>query len=394
MQLIRANQKNTKTYHLRKHELQMKNKIKQKTKKLMKQKKIRLIKKRTKKYTCKRCKYTIKFDNNIKLHEHIRIRHAKKSKFVQQFVVVSFVFESIIFSFFVSSFRSIIFSSFSSSKFLFFSMFTSEIVRERSKNVLFISSIATSRKSIFWAEIVSKSIVASKFSRFSIATFKSMCKFLKNANIICSSISFRIFSSKLSKFYFIVNDLFRMFVEKSNSFDLQSSQNKSLFFRNFDKCNLANKCNFIQNRITLYFHAIITFVFKSIKFEIFESTHVRENVSRQFSIFSRSISSISFSFRFSRISRSFFVCKHCQKRFVIYCFIDWITSSVFKIENNEIFKEMRYWRFAFLRFALKKYWFLFEKVTTLRKLACCCLFVVLFVFSFLLIVDRSWSEKA
>ena len=80
MQLIRANQKNTKTYHLRKHELQMKNKIKQKMKNLLKQqKKIRLIKKRAKKFTCKRCK-TTKFDNNIKFHEHIRIRHAKKSK--------------------------------------------------------------------------------------------------------------------------------------------------------------------------------------------------------------------------------------------------------------------------------------------------------------------------
>ena len=75
-------------YHLRKHELKIKNKLKEKMKQLTKQKKkTRLIKKRTKKYTCRRCK-TIKFDNNIKLHEHIRIRHVKKSKskFAQQFV--------------------------------------------------------------------------------------------------------------------------------------------------------------------------------------------------------------------------------------------------------------------------------------------------------------------
>ena len=124
-------------------------------------------------------------------------------------------------------------------------------------------------------------MIASKFSRFSIVTFKLMCKSLKNANIVCSFISFRI---STSRFYFIVNDLFRMFVEKSNSFDLQRHQMRSFFFRDFDKCNFANKCDFIQNCITLYFHAIITFVFKSIKFETFESTHVRENVSRQFSI--------------------------------------------------------------------------------------------------------------
>ena len=376
-----------KIYHVRKHELIMKSKIKQKAKKLLKQqKKARLIKKRVEKYTCRRCK-TIKFDNNIKFHEHIRIRHAKKSKstFVQQFVefVVSFAFESIIFSFFVSSSRSIIFSSFSSSKFLFFSMFTSEIVRERSKNVLFISSIATSKKSIFWTKIVSRSVVASKFSRFSIATSKSIYNILKKSTIICSFASFtssRISISKhqnIRKSYFIMNDLIRMFVEKSNSFDLQQHQIRSLFSRDFDKCNFANKCDFIQNRITSYFHATISSVSKSIKFETFESTHVRENVSRQFSI-SRwfSISFIFFSFRFvsmrfffSTFSRSFFVCKHCQERSVIYRFIDWVMSNVSKIENNEIFMKQRYWNFVSFRSTLKEYWSFwnhyFEKVNML-----------------------------
>ena len=205
--------KTQKTYHLRKHELQMKNKIKQKTKKLLKQQKeIRLIKKRIEKYTCKRCKHSIKFDNNIKFHEHICNRHAKKSKqSVQQFVEFVVLF----FIFFVSSFESIIFSSFSSSKFLFFSMFALKVVRERSKNVSskliielsiisskFLSN-ATSKKSIFWTKIISR-FVASKFSRFSIATFKSICKSLKNTNIVCSFISFRTFTSR---FYFIVNDL-------------------------------------------------------------------------------------------------------------------------------------------------------------------------------------------
>ena len=307
MQLIRANEKNTKNLSCSKARIDYEKQNETKNEKIVETtKKIRLIKKRTKKFTYRRCKNITKFDNNIKFHEHIRIRHAKKSKstFVQQFVefVISFFIS------FVSSFESIIFSFFSS-KFLFFSMFASEIVRERSKNISFISSIATSKKSIFWTKIVLRSVVVSKFSRFSIATFKSMCKSLKNTNIVCSSISFRIFTSR---FYFIVNNLFRMFVKKSNSFNLRRHQMRSFFSRDFDKCNLVNKCDFIQSRITLYFYTTISSVSKSIKFEIFESTHVRENVSRQFSI-SRwfSILFIFFSCRFSRIFRSFSVCKHC-----------------------------------------------------------------------------------
>ena len=386
-----------KNYLMRKHESKIKNKLKQKTKKTLKQKeKIRIATKRIEKYTCKRCKHSIKFDNNIKLHEHIRTRHAKKSKsIVSQISKSKFIssvssFQSMISSFF-SSFQSVIESSatsFTSSKLLSFSIFTSTVVRERSKNVSSkFSSIATSRKSIFWIEIASRSVVASKFSRFSIATFKSMCKFSKNANVVCSSASFR--TSTSSKLYLIVNDLYRMFVEKSNSFDLQSNQKKSLSSRNLDKCNSKNNCkfNFIQNRITSYFHATISSASKSIKFETFESTHARENVSRQFSIFSRSIWFISFLFRFSRIFRSFSVCKHCQKRFVIYWFIDWITSNVSKVENNEIFMKMRYWRFASFHSTLRKYWlFYFEKIITLRKLTC-CLFVVCSLFFFI----NRWS---
>ena len=98
-----------------------------------------------------------------------------------------------------------------------------------------------------------------------------MCKFSKNANVVCSFISFRIFTSK---FYFIVNDLFHMFVEKSNSFDLQRHQMRSFFSKIHDKYNFKNNCDFIQSRITSYFHAMISFVFKSIKFETFASIYV------------------------------------------------------------------------------------------------------------------------
>ena len=371
--------KTQKIYHVRKHELIMKSKIKQKAKKLLKQQKeIRLIKKRIEEYTCKRCKHSIKFDNNIKLHEHIRTRHAKKSKSVQQFVV-SFVSRSIIFSSSASSFQSIVESSttsFISSKFLSLSMLASEIVRERSKSVFSdFSSIETSKKSISWTEIVSRFIVAFKLSRFSIATLKSMCKFSKNANVVCSSISSRISSSKhqdIQKLYFTMNDLFRMFVEKSNSFDLQQHQTRSFFSRDFDKCNFKNNCkfDFIQTRITSYFNAMILSVFKSIKFETFASTHdsIKQSI-RTSSFLFRSISRfVSMRFFFSTFSRSFFVCKHCQKRSVIYWFTDWVTSNVSKAENNEILMRQRYWSFAPSRSTLREYWSLLEEVTTLEKL--------------------------
>ena len=56
------------------------------------------------------------------------------------------------------------------------------------------------------------------------------------------------------------------------------------FSRNFDKCNFKSNNRLIQIRITSYFNATILFVFETIEFEIFKSTHVRENLSRQFSI--------------------------------------------------------------------------------------------------------------
>ena len=305
-------------------------------KQLTKQKKkTRITTKRIEKYTCRRCK-TIKFDNNIKFHEHIRTRHAKKSKFVSQQSMSS------IFS--VSSSRSIIFSFSVSSKLIVMSLITFffEIASE-------FLSIATSKKSISWAEIVSR-FVASKFSRFLIATFKSMCKSLKNANVVCSSISSRIFTS--SRFYFIVNDLFHMFVEKSNSFDLQRHRMNSFFSKNFDKCNrdsnFKNKCNFIQRRITLYFYAMITSVFKSIKFETFESTHVRENVSRQFSI-SRWFS-ISFIFFFSRFVSMRFFFRHFRVHFLFANIVKNVSSFIdLSIESRQVSQKLKAMKYSWRR---------------------------------------------
>ena len=299
----------------------------------------------------------------------------------------------------VSSSQSIIFSSFTSSKLLSLSIFASELVRERSESVSSFSSIATSRKSISWAKIVSRSVVASKFFRLSIATLKSMCKSLKNARIACSSISSR--TSTSSRSYLTVNDLFRMFAEKSKSLDLQSRQNKSLSSRSFDKCNFKSRFELIQIRITSYFNATISSVFISIKFEAFASTHAREILSRQFAI-SFSISSTSTSlFRFSKISRSTFVCRNCQERSVTHWSNKWIKSSASRVENNEIsmrIHSLTIRRFARFRSTLEEYWSLLERVITLRELACCLFcFTRLFLSVnrlFRLTLRKHWSEEA
>ena len=155
-----------------------------------------------------------------------------------------------------------------------------------------------------------------------------MSKILKKFAICCSFaslISSRTSISKhqnIQKPYLIMNDLFHMFAEKSSSFDLQSSQNKSLFSRNSDKCNLKSNCksDLIQTRITSYFHAMTSSAFKSIKFEAFASTHdsIRQSTRTSSFLFRFTSRFASMRFHFSTVSRSFSVCKHCQERFVIY----------------------------------------------------------------------------
>ena len=150
-----------------------------------------------------------------------------------------------------------------------------------------------------------------------------MCKSLKNARIACSSISSRTFLSKhqdIQKLYLIVNDLFRMFVEKSKSFDLQSNQKKSLSSRSFDKCSFKNKCDLIQTRITSYFNAMTLSAFKSIKFEAFSAAYVSiKQSTRTSSFLFRSTSRFS-SMRshFSTFFNSTSVCRHCQERSVTH----------------------------------------------------------------------------
>ncbi|KAG7006660.1 hypothetical protein G7Y79_00013g034320 [Physcia stellaris] len=352
------------SYHLRKHELKVKNKLKKKMKQLTKQKKkARLTKKRAEEYTCRRCKHSAKFDSNTKLHEHIRSRHAKKPKQPAQQSVESVVSPPTPPA---SSSESITSSPPSSPKLLPLSIPTPEVVRERSESVSPTpsvpspdsSSVATPRKPISWAEIASRPVVAPKPSRLPIATPKSVCKPLENASIACPPTPPRTPSPKhqgIQKPYLTVDDLFRMFAGKPSPFGLQRHQMRSFSPRGPGKCSPASKCGPIQSRITSYFHAVATPASKSAKSEAFGPTHARGNVPRQFSVSPRSASPTSFPFRFPMVSRPPPVCRHCQGRSATYRPTGWAMPSASRVENNGIPMGMRYWRFAPLHPALGEY---------------------------------------
>ena len=148
-----------------------------------------------------------------------------------------------------------------------------------------------------------------------------------------------LLSNLQSESHLIVNDLHRMFLEKSKSMSLQQHQMRACSSRNFDKCSLKSSDRFIQTRVTSYLNATISFAFETIEFEIFKSTHARESLSRQFSI----LIHVS---RFSKISHSSSICKRRQEHFVTHLFSNCFTSSASRIEKI---------------FILKKYWF--EEVT-------------------------------
>ena len=149
---------------------------------------------------------------------------------------------------------------------------------------MFIST-TISKKSIFWTKIISRSIISSKFLRFSIFLSKFISKTLKNVSFIFSFILFQKFVQMQSKFIkrfcLIVNDLYRMFVEKSKFLNLQQHQNYRFFSHIFD----IRQRNLIQIRIIFIFHrrnsinqnAWITKIAKTSKTKFLHQCMIRSN---------------------------------------------------------------------------------------------------------------------
>ncbi|KAG6988967.1 hypothetical protein G7Y79_00066g094850 [Physcia stellaris] len=343
------------SYHLRKHELEVKNKLKEEMKQLTKQKEeARLAKKRAEGYTCRRCKNSTKFDSNIKLHEHIRTRHAKKPKAVVSPSAQASEPKA-------ASQQSMLSSSSSSQSVISSAPTSPKLVAESpatpisSKPSLESLSVATPRKPIFWAEIASRSVVAFKFSRLPIATPKSVCKSSENASIACPPTPPR--APTPSRPYLTVDDLFRMFAGKPSPFGLQRHQMRSFSPRGPGKCSPASKCGPIQSRITSYFHAVASPASKSAKSEAFAPTHdsVKQSARTSPSLFRPTSRFASVRPSFSAFSRPSSVCRHCQGRFATYWPTGWATPNASRFENNEIPMGQRYWSFAPPRPTLGEY---------------------------------------
>ena len=167
-------------------ELEINNKLKQEAKELTKQKEeVRIAAKRLKDIPAGVARR--KFDINIKLHEYIRTRHAKKPKpALQQSISPTPSAIPTALS------HLLLFSTPTSPKVLSLSSPVPEIVRKRPESGPSIpseihsksSSVETSSKPISWAEIASRP-VAPNPSRLPIATLKTVCKPLENTRIAC-----------------------------------------------------------------------------------------------------------------------------------------------------------------------------------------------------------------
>ena len=277
------------------------------------EKQARIEKKRLKVFACKRC--SVKFSSNTKFHQHICDHHTKKSKFVVSNLSIFFTSsQSIFFSvdnLKLASQSRILFSTLSRSIIFSFS-FTS-------KRVISFTATKISLFSDFASEFVFKRSESASFS-------SSSQKFVT----MRSTFFFKSIFATFTKFYLTMNDLFRMFVEKFKSIDLQQHQKHQFSLRNFD----ISKRDLMQMRITSYFLLV-----KSTKFEIFTSVHVsiKQSIrisSSRFSFFSSFRFRSYFSIRFLFSTNFFFssVCWRCQEFFVIYLFSNEFWSIVARAE--------------------------------------------------------------
>ena len=203
--------------------------------------------------------------------------------------------------------------------------------------ILFISFF-TSFYSIISSFFTSKRIISSKISSFSNFASEFVSKRSEIASIVCSftfshtfvamqlTFFFKSIFKTFSIFYLTINDLFRMFVEKSKSIDLRQHENHQFFSRIFD----ISKRNFMQMRIIFYFLLVI----KSTKFKLFISMQnlIKQSIRISFSRFFSFRFSFSIRFLFSTNFYFFFVCWRCQEFFVIYLHNNWIDFIVAKLE--------------------------------------------------------------
>ena len=182
------------------------------------------------KVVCKQCEKI--FESKNKLHDHIRQHHAKK--IVKDASRRNFNRERDKISTTISSTISTIISSKTTSK---FSISRSVTSSEQTRN-----SPTSSRISV----ATSRQIISSKSSRLSTSTLKIISKRVEIASSTSLATSTSM-SRKSQKLHLTVDDLIRMFAEKSRLFDLSQHQNRRSSSQSSDARQLC------QSRIIVYF---------------------------------------------------------------------------------------------------------------------------------------------
>ena len=191
----------------------------------------RITKKKAEIFSCKRC--SVKFSSNIKLHEHVRTKHAKKSSAISATIAL---FTSFIFSF-ISSVMSTAITSHA-------------------------TTFTTSRNSISWAEIASRSksftifLRISRFIALSTSSFSfhlsSILQFFNSVNNITRSFFITASFATSMKSYFSMQDLYIRFHEKFRFLSFFTMQ-KHLSFASFSEQSMRIR----QMRIISYFKSAI-----------------------------------------------------------------------------------------------------------------------------------------
>ena len=219
---------------------------------------------------CKRCKQDFNFNN--KLHEHIRKHHARKS--VRSLNLRVFASEltykiieksaSICSSASLASQKSFILSATSRSR-IFYSATIFRSMSSIRLNLSIASHEVSSKRAKIAAMLFTRDFTS---KRVEIAAF--------NCSLTSSTSSSR---TSVSKSYLTMNDLSRMFHEKSKSFDVQQHQNRCRSSQSFDLRQFSQSCSTSSKKSYLSIENL---------FEMFDAKFRRKSMfQNQKNVFSR-----------------------------------------------------------------------------------------------------------
>ena len=203
--------------------------------------------------------------------------------------------------------------------------------------------------------------ISLKCSHFSIATFNITSKSMKKLSISCSftfSISFsRTFVSKHQKFYFIIDNLIRMFREKSKSFDLRQYQ-KKFASSQYQKESVFSQCfdinSFCQSRFLSHQSRIIFYFMFTVNQKISISQNLKSSKSKNFQqhTFAKSIRIV---FVFVSVS----------------VFVLFEKSIKLSYKTFDVFGENSFFIFIFFRFfSIFLFVFAFVSIIFVAKMSC------------------------